>query len=72
MGIRKPFKAVTSIAIGYPKGKIDGIVKRDTPEVMWKLTTFKVECNGFLRKRYQSGIYQEKAGDDPDLPILTF
>ena len=35
LGIKYPFKAVTSIAIGYPKGKIDGIVERDTPEVRW-------------------------------------
>ncbi len=35
LGIAKPFEAVTSIAIGYPKGKIDGIVKRDTPKVDW-------------------------------------
>ncbi|GAB6094225.1 nitroreductase family protein [Desulfatiferula olefinivorans] len=35
LGIKKPFEAVTSIAIGYPKGKIDGIVERDTPPVTW-------------------------------------
>ena len=35
IGIKSPFLAVTSIAIGYPKGKIDGIVKRDTPPVDW-------------------------------------
>lgn len=35
IGIAWPFKAVTSIAFGYPKGKIDGVVKRDTPEVAW-------------------------------------
>lgn len=35
IGINWPFEAVTSIAIGYPKGKIDGVVKRDTPEVAW-------------------------------------
>ena len=35
IGIQSPFEAVTSIAIGYAKGKIDGIVKRDTPAVTW-------------------------------------
>ena len=35
IGIEYPFEAVTSIAIGYPKGKIDGVVKRDTPKVIW-------------------------------------
>lgn len=35
IGIKYPFKAVTSIALGYPAGKIDNIVKRDTPPVEW-------------------------------------
>lgn len=35
IGMKPPFKAVTSIAIGYPQGKIDKIVARDTPEVVW-------------------------------------
>ncbi|MBI5552434.1 MAG: nitroreductase family protein [Desulfobacterales bacterium] len=35
IGIKHPFEAVTSIAIGHPKGKIDGIVARDTPPVTW-------------------------------------
>lgn len=35
LGIRKPFEAVTSIAIGYAKGKVDGPVRRDTPKVDW-------------------------------------
>ncbi|OQX61546.1 MAG: nitroreductase [Desulfococcus sp. 4484_241] len=35
LGITSPFEAVTSIAIGYPKGKIDRPVKRDTPRVDW-------------------------------------
>ena len=35
IGIDYPFEAVTSIAIGHPKGKIDGIVERDTPPVTW-------------------------------------
>ena len=35
IGIAAPFQALTSIAIGYPKGKIDGVVNRDTPEVTW-------------------------------------
>ncbi|MDA8141368.1 MAG: hypothetical protein M0036_22215 [Desulfobacteraceae bacterium] len=33
LAIAKPFEAVTSIAIGYPKGKIDRPVKRNTPPV---------------------------------------
>ncbi len=35
IGIKPPFQAVTSIAVGHPKGKIDGIVARDTPPVTW-------------------------------------
>ena len=35
LGIRHPFEAVTSIAVGYPKGKIDGVIQRDTPQVVW-------------------------------------
>jgi nitroreductase/NAD-dependent dihydropyrimidine dehydrogenase PreA subunit len=35
LGIAPPYEAVTSIAIGYAKGKIDGPVKRDTPKVNW-------------------------------------
>lgn len=35
IGIKSPFVAVTSIAIGHPKGKIDGVVERDTPPVTW-------------------------------------
>lgn len=35
LGIKHPFEAVTSISIGYPKGIIDGIVKRDSPIVEW-------------------------------------
>ncbi len=35
LGIKAPFEAVTSIAIGYSRGKIDGVVRRDTPEVSW-------------------------------------
>ncbi|ABW67278.1 nitroreductase family protein [Desulfosudis oleivorans] len=37
LGIGKPYVAVTSIAVGYARGKIDGPVKRDTPRVDWKL-----------------------------------
>ncbi|MBI5843389.1 MAG: nitroreductase family protein [Deltaproteobacteria bacterium] len=36
LGIVHPWEAVTSIAVGWPKGKIDGIVKRDTFQVEWK------------------------------------
>ncbi len=35
LGVKYPWTVVTSIALGYPKGKIDGIVKRDTPLVEW-------------------------------------
>lgn len=35
IGIKSPYEAVTSIAIGYAKGKIDKPVKRDTPPVKW-------------------------------------
>jgi nitroreductase/NAD-dependent dihydropyrimidine dehydrogenase PreA subunit len=35
IGIVPPFEAVTSLAIGYAKGKIDGPVLRDTPGVNW-------------------------------------
>ena len=35
IGIQEPFKAITSIAVGYPRGKIDATVSRDTPEVAW-------------------------------------
>ncbi len=35
LGITYPFKIVTSLAIGYPKGKIDGIVRREQPRVKW-------------------------------------
>lgn len=35
LGIGYPWVAVTSIALGYPKGRIDRIVKRDTPLVEW-------------------------------------
>lgn len=34
-GIKNPYEAVTSLAIGYPKGKIDTVVPRDTPPVEW-------------------------------------
>ena len=35
LGIKEPYEAVTSIAVGFPKGKIDGIVERNSPEVSW-------------------------------------
>ncbi|MDI6796099.1 MAG: nitroreductase family protein [Desulfatibacillaceae bacterium] len=35
LGIEEPYELVTSIAIGYPKGKIDAAVKRDTPPITW-------------------------------------
>ncbi len=35
LGVEPPWKAVTSIAVGYPKGKIDKAVARQTLEVKW-------------------------------------
>ncbi len=35
LGIKDPFEPATSIAVGFPKGKIDGIVARNTPEISW-------------------------------------
>jgi nitroreductase/NAD-dependent dihydropyrimidine dehydrogenase PreA subunit len=35
IGIVPPFEAVTSLAVGYAKGKIDGPVVRDTPGTRW-------------------------------------
>jgi len=35
LGIPSRFEAVTSLALGYPKGKIDSVVRRDTPVTTW-------------------------------------
>jgi len=35
LGIEPPWKAVTSLSVGYPKGKIDKPVARETLEVNW-------------------------------------
>ena len=35
IGIVPPWEPLTSIAVGYPKGRIDGVVKRDSPPVEW-------------------------------------
>lgn len=35
LGIRYPYKLVTSIAIGYPRGNPDGAVKRETRAIPW-------------------------------------
>lgn len=35
LGIGYPYKLVTSIAIGYPKGIPDGMVERETHETVW-------------------------------------
>jgi nitroreductase/NAD-dependent dihydropyrimidine dehydrogenase PreA subunit len=35
IGLGRQWVPVTSIAIGYPKGRIDAVVKRDTPPVEW-------------------------------------
>ncbi len=44
LGIRYPYKLVTSIALGYPRGNPDGYVKRETQAVDWfsEDGTFKV------------------------------
>ena len=35
LGITPPFKIITSLVIGYPKGQIDNIVKREQSRVHW-------------------------------------
>lgn len=35
LGIKKPYKLVTSIALGFPVGNPDGYVKRETQAVDW-------------------------------------
>jgi nitroreductase len=35
LGITHPFEIVTTLAIGYPLGKIDGIVEREQPRIDW-------------------------------------
>jgi hypothetical protein len=35
IGITAPFEAVTSLAVGYAKGRIDAPVLRDTPGTHW-------------------------------------
>ena len=35
LGIRDPFKIVTVLALGHPKGRIDGIVRRERPRIDW-------------------------------------
>ena len=44
LGIRYPYKLVTSIALGYPKGQPDGQVNRETKAIDWfgEDGTFKV------------------------------
>jgi len=44
LGIRYPYKLVTSIAIGYPRGNPDGFVTRETQAIDWFAPdgTFKV------------------------------
>ena len=44
LGLRYPYKLVTSIALGYPKGKPDGYVNRETQAIDWFAEdgTFKV------------------------------
>jgi nitroreductase/ferredoxin len=35
LGITYPFEIVTTLAIGHPLGKIDGIVRREQPRIDW-------------------------------------
>jgi hypothetical protein len=35
LGIDYPFEIVTTLAIGHPLGKIDGIVSREQPRIDW-------------------------------------
>ncbi len=35
LGITEPFEIVTSLTLGYPKGKIDNVVKREQARVVW-------------------------------------
>lgn len=35
LGITEPFKIMTSLALGYPQGKIDNIVRREQARVVW-------------------------------------
>jgi len=35
LGIKYPFKIITCLAVGYPQGKIDGIVRREQPRIEW-------------------------------------
>jgi nitroreductase len=35
LGIAHPFKIVTALVLGHPKGRIDGIVEREKPRIEW-------------------------------------
>jgi nitroreductase len=35
LGIARPYKLITSLAIGWPVGQPDGYVERETQEVLW-------------------------------------
>jgi nitroreductase/NAD-dependent dihydropyrimidine dehydrogenase PreA subunit len=35
LGVEEPFRIITSIALGYPSGKIDGVVAREPARVNW-------------------------------------
>jgi len=35
IGIRPPFKIVTSITLGYPRGKIEKVVQRERARIVW-------------------------------------
>jgi len=35
LGVRYPFKILTSLVLGYPAGQVDNVVKREPPRVEW-------------------------------------
>jgi nitroreductase/NAD-dependent dihydropyrimidine dehydrogenase PreA subunit len=35
LGVEEPFEVITSIAVGYPAGRIDGVVAREPARVQW-------------------------------------
>jgi len=35
LGITPPFEIVTTLAMGYPLGRIDGIISREQPRIDW-------------------------------------
>jgi nitroreductase len=35
LGVEAPFEVITSITVGYPAGRIDGVVAREPARVKW-------------------------------------